>query len=1047
MILSDTAIRRPVLTTMVISGIIVFGVVSFRQIGIDLFPRVEFPVISIVSVLPGSDPATIETTVTDPIEEAVSTISGIKHLRSTSTDGVSQVVIEFELEKQVDIAYEEVQAKLGTVRSDLPKDLEEPIVEKFDIDSSPILAVIVSGDMPIRELTHLADKTVKERLQRVRNVGQVKLVGGRDRKIWLWLDRDRLEGYALSVLDVERALQTEHVEYPGGRVETGPREYVVKTRAEFESAEEIAEMVVAFRSGAPIKVRDLGKVEDGLEEERSLASLNDRRAVSLLVRRQSGTNTVEVARELKREIGKLRSELEPRGVRLEIAQDSSIYIENSVEEVRFHMLYGGGLAILTVLFFLRNYRSTLISSLVIPTAVIGTFTLMNALGFTQNMLTLLALTLAIGLLIDDSIVVQENTMRHVEAGKHPREAASFATNEIALAVLATTLSVVAVFVPVAFMKGMVGRFFYQFGLTVSFAVAISLFVSFTLDPMLSSRFLRKPKQGRVFRALDGFFLLIEGTYRRLLALALRWRFAVVAVALLSFFSALYVGKFLRVEFLPQEDQSEFNVKVKAPLGASLASTRSILEEIRRRFGREPWLDYTFTTIGADELKRVNEGTLYVKMLEKGTRALGQEGAMSWARERVADISQAKVSVEIVPRISASGMRWADIQLELRGSDLDRLEAASNGIMAKMRAAGGYKDIDTTYEKGKPQVNVYVKRDRAADLGVSSLGVARVVKALIGGDDVSKFKAEGDRFDVSVRLGEPFRMSPGDIRLLSVRNDRGELVSLQNLIRTEEESGPVQIDRYNRARKITVLANLDRSRKVLGEAVAELTRFAGEADLPAGYGFGFTGQAENMKESFENLLFALFLAVIIVYMVLASQFESFIHPFTIMLSLPLSVVGALGALVASGLTMSIFGMIGIIMLMGLVTKNAILLIDYTNTLRRRDGLERDAAILKAGPVRLRPILMTTLAVIFGMLPVALGKGAGSESRAPMAVAVIGGLATSTLLTLLVVPVVYSLLDDLRSGRAFRWLRRSRRDRAGGAAEARMAPVAESIPSAG
>ncbi|RMF93679.1 MAG: efflux RND transporter permease subunit [Nitrospinota bacterium] len=1012
MILSEIAIKRPVFATMVIGAILVFGIVSLRAIGVDLFPRVEFPTITIVSVLPGADPETVESTVTDVIEEAVSTISGIKQLRSTSADSVSQVIVEFELEKDIDIAYQEIQAKLGTIRSELPDDLEEPVVEKFDIDAAPIMAVVVAGKMPIRELTRLADKVVKERLQRVPHVGQVKLVGGRERKIWLWLDRNKLEGYGLTVQDVEQALRTEHVEYPGGRVETGPREYVVKTKAEFSSATQFANMVVAYRNGTPVRVRDLGWVEDGLEEERSLARLNDTRAVALLVRRQSGTNTVAVAHAVKAEVERLRQELAPRGIRLEIAQDQSIFIERSVEEVQFHLLYGGGLAVLIVFFFLRNLRSTFISSLVLPTSVIGTFTLMYALGFTQNMMTLLALSLAIGLLIDDAIVVQENIMRHVEEGMPARQAASFATREIALAVLATTLSVVAVFVPVAFMQGIVGRFFYQFGLTVTFAVLISMFVSFTLDPMLSSRLLRKPKRGGLYRLSERFFLAVEQAYERLLAVALRWRWGVILLALATFLASGYLGRFLRTEFIPVEDQSEFNIKVKAPLGASLQTTDAILERIRQRLAGQPWLDYTFATIGADELQRVNEGTLYVKMVEKEHRSTSQLEAMAWVREQVADIREAKVSVEVVPRVAGGGRKWADVQLELRGPDLDRLEAMATSIMEKMRAAGGYVDIDTTYEKGKPELNVYVKRDRAADLGVSPWAIAATVKALIGGDDVSKFKAGGDRYDVSVRLQERYRNRPEDLQFLTVRGRNGALVNLRNVAWIREESGPVQIDRYNRTRQITILANLQQEEKVLGEAVAELTRFVREEGLPPGYSFGFAGFAEEMEESFRNLIFALLLAVIMIYMVLASQFESFIHPLTIMLSVPLSVVGALGALVVTGMTVSIFTMIGMIMLMGLVTKNGILLVDFINTLRTRDQMTREAAIRKAGPIRLRPILMTTFAMIFGMLPIALGTGAGSEARAPMAVAVIGGLTTSTLLTLVVVPVVYTLLDDLR-----------------------------------
>ena len=623
MILSDTAIRRPVFTSMVMLAIIVFGAVSFQRIGVDLFPRVEFPVVTILTELRGSDPETIETTVTDVIEGGVATIAGIKHLRSTSAEGFSQIVVEFELEKDVDVAYQEVQAKLGTVRGELPDDIEEPIIEKFDIDSAPIMALVVSGDKPIRDLTYLADKVIKERLQRVPNVGQVKVVGGRERKIWLWLDRNKLEGHDLAVTDVIDALRTEHVEYPGGRVETGADEFVVKTKAEFESAEQIAAMVVAYRNGAPIRVGDVGRVEDGLEEERTMARLNDARAVSLLIRRQSGTNTVAVAHALKQEIARVGREMAPQGIHLEIAQDNSTYIEDSVSEVQFHLVFGGGLSVIIVFLFLRNVRSTVISALVIPTAVIGTFILMNALGFTQNMMTLLALSLAIGLLIDDSIVVQENTMRHVEEGMPARQAASFATNEIALAVLATTLSVVAVFIPVAFTEGIVGRFFYQFGLTVAFAVLISLFVSFTLDPMISSRVLRKPRPSRLHDASERFFAAIDAVYERLLALALRRRWAVVALALATFAATGLVGRYIRSEFVPLEDQSEFIIRIKAPVGSSVATTDEIFQRVRQRLAGQPWLDYTFTTIGSDELNRVNEGAMYVKMTDRRRRSLAQ----------------------------------------------------------------------------------------------------------------------------------------------------------------------------------------------------------------------------------------------------------------------------------------------------------------------------------------------------------------------------------------------------------------------------------------
>lgn len=1027
MILSDTAIRRPVFTTMVIGCIIVFGIVSFTEIGIDLFPRVEIPVITILSVLPGADPETIEQTVTDIIEEAVCSISGIKSLRSVSSEGVSQVVIQFELEKDIDVAYQEVQAKIGTVRSQLPTDLENPIVEKFDIDAAPIVALIVSGDMPMRQLTYIAKKTIKERLQRIRNVGQVKLVGGRERQIWLWIDRIKLEGYHLSVQDVENALRSEHIEYPGGRVETGTLEYVIKTKAEFASAEEMESMIVAYRNGVAIRIRDIGRVEDGLEEERSLARMNETRAVSLLIRRQSGTNTVQVASAIKAEVELLRKELDKQGIRIEISQDMSLYIGNSVREVQFHLVYGGGLAVLIVFVFLRNVRSMLISALVLPTAVIGSFTLMHTMGFTQNMITLLALSLAIGLLIDDSIVVQENTMRHVEEGMPARAAASFATNEIALAVLATTLSVVAVFVPVAFTKGIVGRFLYQFGITVAFAVMLSMFVSFTLDPMLSSRLLSKPKRGRLYQFSEYPFLLLDEAYRWLLARALRYRWLVIGIALLSFCGSGYIGKFLSFEFTPMEDQSEFNIRVTAPLGSALTTTDAICTKIRQRFQGVPWLEYTFTTIGADEMQRANEAVIYVKMKGKRERTISQGQAMGWTRQRLADIREAKLSIEIVSRISGGGLKWADVQLELRGKDLGRLERLGTDLMARMRELDGYVDIDTSYEHGKPEVNIYVNRNRAADMGVSPMVVASTIKTLVGGKEISKFRAEGERYDISIRFEDAYRNNPKDIDFVTVKNTRGQLVQLDNVADVVQEVGPVQIARYNRARQITILANLVPNRKILGDAMDELTRIMQSVQLPPGYSFGFAGRAEDMNESFVNLFFALYLGIIIIYMVLASQFESFIHPFTIMLSVPLAVIGALGALVLSGLTMSIFTMIGLIMLMGLASKNGILLVDFTNTLRERDHMERTAAILKAGPIRLRPILMTTLAMIFGMLPSAFGKGEGAESRVPMAVAIIGGLTTSTVLTLVVVPVVYSILDDLRhpaEWRLVKWLCRKK-----------------------
>lgn len=1010
MILSKIAIRRPVFTTMIVGALIVFGWVSYKRLGVDLFPKVEFPIVTVVSTLPGADPETVETTVTDIIEEAVNTISGIKHLRSTSADSVSQVVIEFELGKDIDVAFQEITAKVAGIRSNLPEDIEEPVIEKFDVDAAPILTLVVSGDMSDRELSQLAEKTVKERIQRQKNVGSAKLVGFRDRKVWLWLDPAKLERHELSVGDVVTALKRQHVEMPGGKVEMGLRDVATKLTAEFDDIEEFGELVVAEQYGAVVRLKDVGYAEDGLEEETSRARLDGKPCIALLVRRQSGTNTIEVATAVMKEVEKLRKELGPRGVRLELAQEQAPFIEHSISEVKQHLVVGGGFAVLIVLLFLLNLRSTFISSLVLPTSVIATFMAMHALGFTLNMMTLLGLTLAIGLLIDDAIVVQENIMRHIEEGMAPREAADFATSEIGLAVFATTMSVVAVFIPVAFMGGLVGRFFESFALTVSVAVLISMFISFTLDPMMSSRILKKP--GRLnffFRGLEWLFQKMEHAYAAILGFALRQRWLVVLLTIGAFMAIPTLGKSLRFEFIPVEDQSEFNIMVRAPLGASVEQTSRIMEDISARIKDLPEKHYSFWAVGSDELARANEGSLYVKLVEKSARKRDQATVMNAVREQIKDIKDAIISVQIVPRVAGGGQRFAQVQFELRGQDLKVLDQTSIALREKMKAAGGYVDIDATFETGKPETDVRVRRDRAADLGISPADIGQTLRVAIGGLDIARWKQDGDRYDIAVRLFESARRRTEDIAALRVRSKSGSLVELANVATLENIGAPVEIARYNRQRQITVLANMEG--KVLGEATVEIEKFIKEIGLPPGYATGWTGFADTMNETAQNMLITLILAIIVIYMVLASQFESFIHPFTIMLTLPLAFVGAIAALVMAKMTVSIYVSMAFIFLMGLVTKNAILLIDFANTLRRRDGYSTRDALLKAGPVRLRPILMTTVAMIAGMLPVALSHGVGSESRQPMAVSIIGGLTSSTLLTLLVVPVVYSLFDQM------------------------------------
>jgi len=1014
MFISAIAIRRPLFTAMVILSLVVFGLVSLKGLGVDLMPKVDFPVVSIVTQWPGADPETVELRVSDPLEEAVNTLGGIKTLRSTSAEGYSLVTVEFQLEKNIDVAYQEVQARVNSVRSSLPRDVEEPVIDKLDIDASPILTVVVSGDLGDRELYHLADKPIKERLQRVPNVGSVKLVGGRDRKLWLWLDGQRLQQHHLTVQDVRNALLRQHVEMPGGRVENGRTELVTRVKAEFQTAAELDELVLAQAGGATVRLKDVGRAEDGLEEQRSYSQRDDKPGIALQIRRQSGTNTVQVASDLKTEIARIRQELAGQGVGLDVAVDLSTYIERSVHEVYKHLLVGGALAVFTVLLFLLNFRSTFISALVLPTSVLSTFIMLAAMGFTLNMMTLMALTLAIGLLIDDAIVVQENIMRHVQEGRPPSWAAEFATREIGLAVLATSLSVVAVFLPTAYTKGIIGRFFFPFGLTISFAVMISMLVSFTLDPMLSSRLLRRQThRNQVFRALEWSFRRLEAGYQQLLGWCLRRRAVVIGLGLLLVVGSLGLGKFIRAEFQPEQDRAEFEVLLKAPLGASLARTRELMDEVRRRIAGTPEIDYTFYAIGAGELGKVNEGGMYVRLRPKtDRRRAGQRSqleAMEHVRQRIAGLPNARTSVQQVQMVGgSSGWRSTAVQYELCGPDLKVLESQAGEYIAYLRRDGGFTDIDTTYEPGRPETSILPDRDRAAELGVAPLDIAETVRAAIGGVDVAKFRSGSDRYDIAVRFLESGRNDPDRILELEVPSAKAGRVELRNVARILPGSVPVEINRYNRQREITVLANLQRG-KVLGQATRQIDEFTRARGLPTGYSASWTGMAQIMQESFANLGFTMILSVLVVYMVLAAQFESLVHPFTIMLSLPLAFIGALAALLVFGYTVNIMTLMAFIFLLGLVTKNAILLIDYTNTLRDRDGMAKHDALRRAGPVRLRPILMTTMAMILGMLPSAIGAGEGSEGRQPMAVAIIGGLVSSTMLTLLVVPVVYSLLD--------------------------------------
>ena len=1008
--LPEIAIKRPVFMTMVGLALIVFGVVAFPKLALDLFPKIDFPVVNISTKLVGASPEIMEVDVTNTIEEAVNTISGVKSITSRSMEEYSIVTVEFYLERNVEQAAQDVRDKVAAIKNQLPRDTEPSVIEKISPEDQPIIWIAVWGDRTIRDLTHYADKVLKRDIEKIPGVGSVTISGGRNRQVRIWLDGTKMNAVSLTADDIKAALGREHREVPGGRVENTRTEYIVKTKGEYETPDAFNDLVIAYRHGRLIKLRDIGKAEDGLEDERSITRFNGKTAVGLSVKRQSGENTVAVAERVKAAVAAIKA---PPGTHLDITFDQSRFIRRSIEDVQMSLWLGAGLAVLIIFVFLRSVRSTLISAVALPTSVIATFAVIQALGFTLNNMTMLGLSLSIGILIDDAIVVLENIYRRMEEGEPPMKAALEGSSEIGLAVMATTFSIVAVFIPVAFMKGIVGKFFFEFGITVTVAVLISLFVSLTLTPMLTSRFLSyRQKHGKLYLFLEKGFDRVFDLYRPLLALALRNRWKVIVLALLSVATGLLLFAKLGKEFLPTEDQGRFMVRLETPIDCSLSRADSMMKKVDEQLRTRPEVSSTFYVTSDSELtQNITKSRIYVNMKERKDRHIVQIDSMKQVRDSLASMPELKTSVELVAMVGG-GMRSVPIQLMVQGRDLDDLNKRTLAIRDEFAKLPGIVDVDTSIETGKPEVRVGIDRDLAANFGVSASSIGGTVNTMIGGEIVGKYKdeKEGERYDIVARLLPSERGRPDDINSLWVRGTTGELVCLKDVTTIKTDKGPTSIMHYNRQRAATLFAGTDKA-KPMGEAMTELNQIVAKNASPE-ISTRYVGMADAMLDSFKNIAFALLIAVIMVYMILASQFESFVHPFTIMFSLPVSLIGAMGLLFLTGERVQIFSLIGVIMLMGLVTKNAILLVDYTITLRNR-GMSREEALLKAGPVRLRPIIMTTAAMVFGMLPTALKIGEGAESRAPMAIAVIGGLITSTLLTLVVIPVVYTLVDDLEN----------------------------------
>jgi HAE1 family hydrophobic/amphiphilic exporter-1 len=1008
----DLCIRRPVATTMFISFLVVLGWFSYRRMAVDLFPNVDFAIVSVTTTLSGASVEEMESSVTKPVEEAINTIEGIDELQSTTSEGLSTVIVFFNLSRDGDAGAQDVRDKVSSILSQLPEGTDAPIVSKFDVESTPILSIVVSGNRDLREITEIAKKQIKEDIETQRGVGSVSLIGGLERAINIVLDTDKLAAYGLSIDRVKAAVRAQNVEIPGGRVDQGKKELILRTMGRITRAEDFRDLIVGSAQGRPLTIGDIGTVADAFVEPRNLARLDGHPAVTLIVRKQTGTNTVQVIETVKKRLEMIHSTL-PSDIDIQLVRDQSRFIQRSIDEVKLHLVLAGVLVSLTVMLFIANLRATLIAAVAIPTSIIATFTVMRWFDFTLNNITMLGLVLATGIVIDDAVVVLENIFRYMEEkGVSAREAASAATGEISLAVLATTFSLVVIFLPVAFMEGQVGRFFHSYGVTVAVSILVSLIVSFTLTPMLCARFLRlSPRQ---HRAQQGIYGAIDRAYGTILRWSLRHRWAIVLLSLLVMASTVPLFGAVGKDFIPHDDQSEFEVVVQTPEGYSLQRTDETMRAIEARLQQLPHVHHLLTTIGdtSGRLRAgegpVTRGTTYVRLAELEERQIGQREIMKQARAIMGEFPDLRTSVQDVNLFVSGGQRFSDLQFDLTGPSLATLEVSADKMMAGLAEAKGFVDIDTTLSVRQPELQVDILRDKASIFGINVRDVASALRTLVGGESISTFREEQEQIDVWLRAQRENRNDPRAIGDVTIATPSGELVRLANLATLSEERGPAQIDHHNRQRKVTVVANLDGV--PLGTAVEKVRTLFAQLDLPPTYGLVFGGRAKSLGESGGNFLLAFFLSFLFMYMILAAQFESFAHPITILLALPLSIPFAIASLWLLGETLNIYSVLGLFMLFGIVKKNGILQIDYTNTLRAQ-GVERDAAILQANHVRLRPILMTTVMLVAGMIPIALGRGPGSGSRASMAKVIIGGQTLCLLLTLLMTPVAYSLFDDL------------------------------------
>ncbi len=1045
--LADICIRRPVFASMLILALVVVGATAYFKLGVDRFPSVDLPTIRVSTRLPGASPMEVEAQISQPIEEAINAIEGIKELRSVNGAGVSFIIVTFDLSRNIDDAAQDVRDRLAPVVRNLPREADPPVVTKADNDISPVLTIALSGTRSQRELTEIADKVVKVQIERSSGVGEVEIIGGLERAMNVWVDADRLAAYQIPIAEVHDAIQRQNANIPGGNVTTAVREQTLRTLGRIRTTEGFNDLVVTTRGNSPVRVRDIGWAEDGTKEQRSLARLNGVPTVTLEVRRQSGANTVAVIEGIKGKLAAIQAQL-PGDVQLEIIRDQSRYIYEALHEINVHLVLGSALACLVVLAFMRNWRATIIAAVAIPTSVIATFGMMKALGFTLNSVTMLALVLMVGIVIDDAIVVLENIFRFIEEKKmKPFEAAAAATKEIALAVMATTLSLVVIFVPVSFMSSISGRFLYQFGITAAVAVMVSLLVSFTLTPMMSARLLRRNEKDdereHAPKSRGGFYGRIDRGYSRLLGWALRHRLFVMVAATLVVASSIPLYKVVKQEYVPTNvDEGEFDINVLAPEGASLTAMNDVSAKVEAELKNIPGIRLVLASIGGSgALGSVNNARIYVRLAPHAERTFSwsrlfqlkpwrafegnynQRDVMLEVRKRLKMFSDLRISVRNPQTFSLGGPNF-DVDFALLGPDLETLSRYAE-ILRRKAPDLGLLDADTTLKLDKPELRVEIDRERAARLGVDMEDIANALRIMVGGEqEVSQFRdaSVNEDYDVQLRLAEQDRSDVRQIAGLFVPRRGGGLVRLDNVVKIVQATTASRIDRLDRQRQVSLRASVAPG-FAQADRIAALRTEVEKMNMPETYSTRVSGRARELETTFQEFLWAFLLSVILMYLILASQFESLVHPFTILLSLPLSVPFALLSLWATKQTINLYSALGMLVLFGVVKKNAILQIDHMNNLRRQ-GMERFAAILQGNRDRLRPILMTTFTLIAGMIPLAIGSGPGAEERRATAVVVIGGQALCLLLTLVVTPVSYSIFDDVGRGRF--WKRRGTRD---------------------